>query len=140
MGPCDSLDYFCLEEFRICLSTFSFPQPHALRLAQDAMSAQPNADEESQAQPLLDPSLHRSLSNVTSQVAIVGSNVCPIESLDYEYVFHFLPFWCFSCFICVIRVIGFGGFFLFFSGFTRMISSNRIGGVAARFRSFSTYS
>lgn len=84
MGPCDSLDYFCLEEFRICLSTFSFPQPHALRLAQDAMSAQPNADEESQAQPLLDPSLHRSLSNVTSQVAIVGSNVCPIESLDYE--------------------------------------------------------
>ncbi|RVW43748.1 putative chloride channel-like protein CLC-g [Vitis vinifera] len=48
------------------------------------MSAQPNADEESQAQPLLDPSLHRSLSNVTSQVAIVGSNVCPIESLDYE--------------------------------------------------------
>jgi hypothetical protein len=24
--------------------------------------------------------------NTTSQVAIVGANVCPIESLDYEYV------------------------------------------------------
>ncbi|XP_008793993.2 putative chloride channel-like protein CLC-g [Phoenix dactylifera] len=30
--------------------------------------------------------LRRSASNVTSQVAIVGSHVCPIESLDYELV------------------------------------------------------
>ncbi|PIN04624.1 hypothetical protein CDL12_22833 [Handroanthus impetiginosus] len=31
-------------------------------------------------------SLRRSQSNVTSQVAIVGSNLCPIESLDYEII------------------------------------------------------
>lgn len=30
--------------------------------------------------------LSRSISNVTSQLAIVGSNVCPIESLDYEII------------------------------------------------------
>lgn len=34
--------------------------------------------------------LHRSLlykrgANTTSQIAIVGANTCPIESLDYEY-------------------------------------------------------
>jgi chloride channel 7 len=28
--------------------------------------------------------LHRSATNNTSQVAMVGSNPCPIESLDYE--------------------------------------------------------
>ncbi|KAL1531297.1 putative chloride channel-like protein CLC-g isoform X2 [Salvia divinorum] len=30
--------------------------------------------------------LRRSASNTTSQVAIVGSNICPIESLDYEII------------------------------------------------------
>ncbi|XP_065849340.1 putative chloride channel-like protein CLC-g [Euphorbia lathyris] len=39
-------------------------------------------DQESLSAPLL-PS-QRSLINSTSQVAIVGANVCPIESLDYE--------------------------------------------------------
>ncbi|KAL2322222.1 hypothetical protein Fmac_026601 [Flemingia macrophylla] len=38
----------------------------------------------------------RSIVNSTSQVAIVGSNVSPIESLDYESVFpslfHLGPF------------------------------------------------
>ncbi|PSS08425.1 Chloride channel-like protein CLC-g [Actinidia chinensis var. chinensis] len=42
-----------------------------------------NADEESLTHPLL---LLRSTSNATSQVAIVGSNLCPIESLDYEII------------------------------------------------------
>ncbi|XP_057459574.1 putative chloride channel-like protein CLC-g isoform X2 [Actinidia eriantha] len=42
-----------------------------------------NADEESLTRPLL---LRRSTSNTTSQVAIVGSNLCPIESLDYEII------------------------------------------------------
>ncbi|KAK3007418.1 hypothetical protein RJ639_015191 [Escallonia herrerae] len=41
-----------------------------------------NGDEESITNPLLP--LRRSASNATSQVAIVGSNLCPIESLDYE--------------------------------------------------------
>ena len=27
--------------------------------------------------------------NTTSQLAIVGANVCPIESLDYEYCLNF---------------------------------------------------
>ncbi|XP_010241601.1 PREDICTED: putative chloride channel-like protein CLC-g isoform X2 [Nelumbo nucifera] len=50
------------------------------------------ADEEAppSSQPLLDGEqrllLHGSASNTTSQVAIVGSNVCPIESLDYEII------------------------------------------------------
>lgn len=35
-------------------------------------------------QPLL-----RSRVNTTSQIAIVGANVSPIESLDYEYDFFF---------------------------------------------------
>jgi len=30
--------------------------------------------------------MSRSISNATSQLAIVGSNVCPIESLDYEII------------------------------------------------------
>nr|UTD53595.1 chloride channel G [Casuarina glauca] len=45
-------------------------------------AAEPNAEEESVTVPLL--SAQRSLPNSTSQVAIVGANVCPIESLDYE--------------------------------------------------------
>ncbi|KAK1300108.1 putative chloride channel-like protein CLC-g [Acorus calamus] len=49
-------------------------------------------DEESAIlhEPLIDHrsrrSLRRSTSNTTSQVAIVGSNVCPVESLDYEMI------------------------------------------------------
>ncbi|THF95030.1 putative chloride channel-like protein CLC-g [Camellia sinensis] len=46
-----------------------------------------NAEEESPIQPLLPHHyLRRSASNTTSQLAIVGSNLCPIESLDYEIV------------------------------------------------------
>ncbi|XP_052198806.1 putative chloride channel-like protein CLC-g isoform X3 [Diospyros lotus] len=45
-----------------------------------------DADEEdcSPSQPLLPTALRRSASNTTSQVALVGSNLSPIESLDYE--------------------------------------------------------
>ncbi|KAL0333999.1 UNVERIFIED_CONTAM: putative chloride channel-like protein CLC-g [Sesamum angustifolium] len=46
---------------------------------------EPAADEES-SEPLLLLQDQRSRSNTTSQVAIVGSDLCPIESLDYEYV------------------------------------------------------
>lgn len=42
-----------------------------------------DTDEESLTHPLLN-SLSRSASNNTSQVAIVGSSISPIESLDYE--------------------------------------------------------
>lgn len=34
--------------------------------------------------PLMEPLLLKSKLNTTSQTAIVGANVCPIESLDYE--------------------------------------------------------
>ncbi|RWR84374.1 putative chloride channel-like protein CLC-g [Cinnamomum micranthum f. kanehirae] len=50
------------------------------------MAAEVAADEEES--PLLDPpdsiQLHRGTSNTTSQVALVGATICPIESLDYE--------------------------------------------------------
>ena len=39
------------------------------------------------------PLLHKRCTNTTSQMAVVGANTCPIESLDYEYVplcFHML--------------------------------------------------
>lgn len=41
-------------------------------------------DRESLTLPLLSSQI--SNINSTSQVAIVGANVCPIESLDYEYI------------------------------------------------------
>lgn len=47
-------------------------------------------DESTLTQPLLNQQQHRilrrSASNNTSQVALVGSNLCPVESLDYEIV------------------------------------------------------
>ncbi|KAK4391559.1 putative chloride channel-like protein CLC-g [Sesamum angolense] len=46
---------------------------------------EPAADEES-SEPLLLLQDQRSRSNTTSQVAIVGSDLCPIESLDYEII------------------------------------------------------
>lgn len=35
---------------------------------------------------LREPLLLKRRTNTTSQLAIVGANICPIESLDYEYV------------------------------------------------------
>jgi hypothetical protein len=35
-----------------------------------------------------EPLLRKRTMNTTSQIAIVGANVCPIESLDYEYALH----------------------------------------------------
>lgn len=64
-----------------------------------------NGDCESLHQPLLHTG--RSRINSTSQVAIVGANVCPIESLDYESVFFFS--WFFT--ICSLK---FWRSFLFF--------------------------
>lgn len=42
-------------------------------------------EEDEHRPPLNRALLHRSATNNTSQVAMVGSNPCPIESLDYEY-------------------------------------------------------
>ncbi|KAK4481952.1 hypothetical protein RD792_012865 [Penstemon davidsonii] len=54
----------------------------------NGLAAAPAADEELGVlqQPLL---LRRSQSNTTSQIAIVGSNPCPIESLDYDLIGFF---------------------------------------------------
>ncbi|KAF2616191.1 hypothetical protein F2Q70_00009075 [Brassica cretica] len=38
------------------------------------------------------PLLARNRKNTTSQIAIVGANTCPIESLDYEYFQAFFAF------------------------------------------------
>lgn len=62
-------------------------------MAAAAAAAESNGggDPESLTHPLLNS--QRSFINSTSQVAIVGANICPIESLDYELVlsFFFLP-------------------------------------------------
>ncbi|OWM69434.1 hypothetical protein CDL15_Pgr013895 [Punica granatum] len=44
----------------------------------------------SMREPLLVKGVNRG--NATSQIAIVGSNTCPIESLDYEYFLAFVSF------------------------------------------------
>lgn len=46
--------------------------------------AAPLLEPEDDDSPLLPLTLRRSASNTTSQLAIVGSNLCPVESLDYE--------------------------------------------------------
>lgn len=49
--------------------------------------------------------------NTTSQIAIVGSNVCTIESLDYEYaVFPYTSSSALACLLC--------SFMSFFGSFT----------------------
>lgn len=67
--------------------------------------------------------------NTTSQHAIVGANVCPIESLDYEY-FPFFPF-IHSLFLLYIshniRVC-------VCVGSLRMIYSNKTGGLEQKLR------
>ncbi|KAK1324016.1 Chloride channel protein CLC-c [Acorus calamus] len=47
----------------------------------DGMVTMMEKQESGPKEPLL---LRRRTLNTTSQIAIVGSNVCPIESLDYE--------------------------------------------------------
>lgn len=41
--------------------------------------------EDAAAGALQRPLLYKRGTNTTSQMAIVGANTCPIESLDYEY-------------------------------------------------------
>lgn len=99
------LDYCKVHSFdSVSLSSLTSIDELNLFLLRTAMSANSDAavehlnaaehehdydhDQESLTVPLI--SYHRSATNSTSQVAIVGSNVCPIESLDYESVF---PFW-----------------------------------------------
>lgn len=41
-------------------------------------------DKEHSVSMLREPFLVRNIKNNTSQIAIVGANTCPIESLDYE--------------------------------------------------------
>lgn len=52
------------------------------------------------------PLLTRNRANTTSQIAIVGANICPIESLDYEYVFFMFctVIFVFCVFVCFLTV------------------------------------
>lgn len=50
---------------------------------EDGRDLERNVSESGCRQPLLK---YKSRVNNTSQIAIIGANVCPIESLDYEYV------------------------------------------------------
>ncbi|XP_022938151.1 putative chloride channel-like protein CLC-g [Cucurbita moschata] len=84
-----------------------------------------NGDEESIITPLLAP--QKSLVNSSSQVALVGANICPIESLDYEIfdndffmqdwrsredfqIFQYLVIKWLSCFLIGL-IMGLVGFF-----------------------------
>ncbi|XP_061350762.1 putative chloride channel-like protein CLC-g isoform X2 [Gastrolobium bilobum] len=65
------------------LQTSKFNTPHTAEVPTMSTEHLTNGEPESLiVQPLL--SSQRSIVNSTSQVAIVGANVCPIESLDYE--------------------------------------------------------
>lgn len=91
--------------------------------------------------PLL--SSQRSIINSTSQVAIVGANVCPIESLDYELVFCFFSSGS-SSFVQSLNlfydpVLIWYSFYYGFAGFLKMNSSSRIGEVEGLFRFCSIY-
>ncbi|KAK7813889.1 putative chloride channel-like protein clc-g [Quercus suber] len=59
-------------------------------MATITINSNANGDQDSVIVPLL--SVQRTTPNSTSQVAIVGSKVCPIESLDYEYGMAFFVF------------------------------------------------
>ncbi|XP_008457165.1 putative chloride channel-like protein CLC-g [Cucumis melo] len=89
-----------------------------------ALADSSNGDEESIITPLL---AQKSLANSSSQVAIVGANVCPIESLDYEIfdnecfmqdwrsrgdfqIFQYLVMKWLSCFLIGL-IMGLVGFF-----------------------------
>ncbi|RWV93813.1 hypothetical protein GW17_00043700 [Ensete ventricosum] len=49
-------------------------------------------ENEKDAGSVRQPLLRKRTMNTTSQIAIVGANVCPIESLDYEYFTAFLAY------------------------------------------------
>lgn len=55
---------------------------------------------------LRQPLLVKNRRNHTSQHAIVGANICPIESLDYEFV-SFPPLLIFFLFLFVVFVFVF---------------------------------
>ncbi|KAL2929740.1 putative chloride channel-like protein CLC-g [Bienertia sinuspersici] len=71
------------------------------------------ADEESLMEPLIESSNHpiSLLNNNTSKLALVGANICPIESLDYEYLSAFFVFTAYNL-----------GLTLFASLFTALVS------------------
>ncbi|KAK9110903.1 hypothetical protein Scep_018422 [Stephania cephalantha] len=50
------------------------------------------SNQESHLQPPATEPLLRSRTNITSQIALIGANVCPIESLDYEYYLAFAAY------------------------------------------------
>lgn len=53
-----------------------------------------------------EPLLSKNKINTTSQIAIVGANICPIESLDYEYDEPTYTFYidCFLIWFCFCNV------------------------------------
>lgn len=53
----------------------------------EGISHDPNEMDENNVSGTIREPLLRNRVNTTSQIAIVGANTCPIESLDYEYDF-----------------------------------------------------
>lgn len=58
---------------------------------QDAAGEDGEEEQQRRARWRFLSSFGRLRSNVTSQVALVGTDVCPIESLDYEYALRPSP-------------------------------------------------
>jgi chloride channel 7 len=66
-------------------SSFFFQDTAALEDADGDGDGDGEVEQQRRARWRFLSSFGRLRSNVTSQVALVGTDVCPIESLDYEY-------------------------------------------------------
>lgn len=121
--------------------------PEPAMAAETDAAARLNAAEHEDDQESLTVSLlssRRFATNSTSQVAIVGANVCPIESLDYEFVFPALLLVNLFCFASAAEGLVTPMFYVCVCvcgvGYWRTSSSSRTGGAARRATYISTCS
>ena len=76
-----------------CTTPLATPTATPIATPMSTRSVKWGKDVEDAAGALQRPLLYQRGTNTTSQMAIVGSNTCPIESLDYEYAcMHALVF------------------------------------------------
>jgi len=80
-----------------CTTPLATPTATPIATPMSTRSVKWEKDVEDAAGALQRPLLYQRGTNTTSQMAIVGANTCPIESLDYEYAcmplcFHILYF------------------------------------------------
>lgn len=82
-----------VENFEELMDENSFSFNHGVDIENDGGSylerRESNTSMYSDREGVVREPLLKSRINTTSQIAIVGANVCPIESLDYEYELNF---------------------------------------------------